>query len=173
MAVHAVAGRPGRVVPGGADAAFEAGDYRTAAVCYARSMQSGQADAAAVYNLAVCWDQTGQPDAARGQLMRLAPLDRDGYGPARFRLVKMALSTDKPMAAELDGAQQQLDRAKVEQPDDAEASFWQAVLWATRGRWDAVAGAAEKAGGLRDVLAGRLAAIAKRQGNPPAAAAWR
>ncbi len=149
-----------------ADAAFEAGDYRTAAVGYSRLQQLHPSDQANTFNLARSLDAIGQVDGARSLLLRLSPPDSaDGYPPAHLRLARLDLSADKPSAAAIDDAQRHLLPIVRANPADPEANFWLAVLCAARGRWDLVAGAAGPAASLRDVLAPRLARIAKAQGN--------
>ena len=159
--------------PDAADAAFDAGDYRAAAVCYARLQQMHPGDRATTFDLARSLDAIGQADAARSLLLRLAPPDRaDGYRPAHLRLARQDLSADKPTAAAMDDAQRHLAPILRAAPADPEANFWLAVLCAARGRWDLVADPAAQAASLRDVLAPRLARLASAQGNAQQAQAW-
>jgi hypothetical protein len=159
--------------PDAADAAFEAGDFRTAAVCYARLQQLHPADPGNTFSLARSLDAIGQVDAARSLLLRLAPPDAPGgYPPAHLRIVRQDLAGDRPTPAAMDDAQRHLGPVLRAQPGDPEVNFWLAVLCAARGRWELVPGPAGVAGSLRDVLAPRLAGIAKAQGNAQQAETW-
>ncbi len=156
-----------------ADAAVDAHDERTAAVCYARLLAQQPESPELAMNLARSLDAIGQVDAARSLLLRLAPVDQPGgYLPAHLRLVRQLLAGDHPTAANLDDAGRHLAPVLKAQPADPETGFWVAVLFADRGRWDLVPTAAKQAGPLADVLAPRLAAIAKAQGNAAEADRW-
>ena len=159
--------------PDAADAAFEAGDYHQAAVCYARLQQLHPDDVATTFSLARSLDAIGQVDAARSLLLRIAPPDAaGGYVPAHLRIVRQDLSPDRPSDAAMADAQRHLGPVLRAQPADPEVNFWVAILCADRGRWDLVDPAAGVAASLRDVLAPRLAQIAKAQGNAAKAEQW-
>ena len=151
-----------------ADDAFAAGDYRTAAVCYARLLQARPRDPATAFDLARSLDAIGQVDAARTLLLRIAPPDAaGGYAPAHLRLAKQDLSSDRPTAAARADARRHLTPVLAAAPDDAEANYWLAVLSADGGDWGKVDAPAARAGPLRDALADRLARLAAAQGTPP------
>ena len=155
--------------PAAADAAFDAGDYRTAAVCYARALQTRPPTPDVVFNLAVSLDATGQPDAARGLFLRLAPPDTDaGYAPAHLRLIKADLSADRPAPAAVADAAARLVVVRRHLPaDDAEVAYWSALAAAAAGRWDEAHDLAQHAGPLHDVLADRLARLADAKKSQP------
>ena len=158
--------------PAAADEAFDAQDYRTAAVCYTRALQTPPAKAGAVFNLALSLDRTGQPDAARGLLLRLAPANADGFPPAQLELVRLSLSADRPTAAAVDDADRRLAAVRRRSPDEPEVSYWAAVIAANRGQWDAADAAARRTDTLRPVLAERLARIATANGDAAHAERW-
>ncbi len=165
------AGRSGWYAAAAADA-DEAGDDRTAAVCYNRLLQDHPGDVDAKFHLATSLDAIGQADAARSLYLQLAPAAGPGYAPAHLRLAKRDLAGDRPSPAALDDAQRHLAPVLQRGPGDAEANYWLAVLCAERGRWELVATPAAQVGPLRDVLAQRLARVAQAQGNADQATLW-
>jgi thioredoxin-like negative regulator of GroEL len=145
---------------------------RTAAVCYARMNQLHPNDPATLYALAHSYAATGQSDAARGLLLRLAPPGQPGYPDAHLRLARMDLSSDRPSPAAMDDAGRHLGPVLHDRPDDPQLTFWLAVLAADHGQWDVVPAAAAKAGPTVDLLAARLVKIATAQGNAEQAEKW-
>jgi thioredoxin-like negative regulator of GroEL len=159
--------------PDAADAAFEDGDFRTAAVCYSRLNQLHPTDVGIAFSLARSLDAIGQTAAARTLLLRMAPLNgSEGYAPAHLRLARMDLSSDHPTTAAMDDAERHLAPILKAAPADPAGNYWLAVLWAARGKWDQVAAPAAAAASLRDDLAPRLAKIAAAQGNTQKADEW-
>ena len=104
-----------------ADESFDAGDYKTALVCYARVSQARPTDLAAAFSLFQCMEAAGQADAAKSLLARLAPVGQAGYPPAQVLFARRLLVKDtSPAAGEL--ALSHLHRAVESGSDDPSLS---------------------------------------------------
>jgi len=155
-----------------ADAAYAAGDYRTAAVCYERLLQSRPSDQAIALNLAQSLRAIGQLDSASSLMARIAPEDQLGYEPAQLAVVRRILGEDAPSALSLDSAEKHLAQALKVSADDPQAIDLLIELFAWRGQWDMVEKYTGNLGPASSSLRERLLAIAKREGNSVEAQRW-
>lgn len=156
-----------------ANRSFDAGDYKTALVCYARVAQANPTDAVAAFSLFQCMEAVGQGDAAQSLLARLAPLDRRGFPPAQLLEADRLLQPRAPSPAAVDAAIEHLRQANSMAGDNPSAVALWAVACAQQNRWDDAQRAAEIAGRLRSSTLGRLADIAENKGEVQRAQQYR
>ena len=103
-----------------AQAAMDAGDFKTARICYERLLQHSPNDPAVLFGLARSLAGLGHPADAMQIIQRLAPTDAAGYAPAQVVVAEQILAGPHD-ANSLHLAQKHLERALQSDPNNAQA----------------------------------------------------